>query len=115
MPSPITLTSTIDDVANEPTATQKSTAAAVIDPAGALEAERDRLAVLEAVVVRLADPREQEDAVVGREPERDRKEQHRLGQLERALAAVAEDALEPAVLEDPARGSRTRPRGRARS
>ena len=50
--------------------------------------------------MRLLDPREQEDRVVGGKPECDREEQHRLGQLERALAAVVEEALEPAVLED---------------
>ena len=53
-----------------------------------------------AAVVRLLDAREQEHAVVGREPERDREQQHRLGRLERALAREAEQALEVAVLED---------------
>ena len=58
----------------------------MIDPARPLEPERDRLAVRQARVVRLPDPREQEDAVVGREPEGDREQQHRLRELERALA-----------------------------
>ena len=67
------------------------------------------------VVVRLLDPREQEDAVVGREPEGDREQQHGLRQLERALAPVVEQPLEPAVLEDEARARRRRRRGRAGS
>ena len=44
----------------------------------------------EAALVRLADAGEQEDPVVGREAERDREEEHRLRQLERALAAVVQ-------------------------
>jgi hypothetical protein len=40
--------------------------------------------------VRLLDAREQEHAVVGREPERDREQQHGLAGLERALAREAE-------------------------
>src|SRR5437899_10128109 len=44
------------------------------DAPGSLEAERHRLAVREPRVVRLLDAREQEDAVVGREAERDREQ-----------------------------------------
>ena len=53
------------------------------DPAGALEPDRDRLGVGGAAVARLLDPREQEDAVVGREPEGDREQEERLRRLER--------------------------------
>ena len=88
---PTSLTITIDEVANAPTATQKRSAADCDDPAGPFEPERDRLPVLEPRVVRLLDPREQEDAIVGGEPERDREEERRLGQLERALAAVVQE------------------------
>ena len=70
------------------------------DPAGALEPDRDGLAIVVASVARLLDSRQQEDAVVGREPEDDREQQQRLGRLEPALARVAEQVLEPPVLED---------------
>ena len=67
---------------------------------GPLEPERDRLLVGRAGVVRLLDAREQEHAVVGGEPERDREQQHGLARLQRALAREAEQPLEVAVLED---------------
>ena len=56
------------------------------DPARALEADRDRFGVRRPAVVGLLDPREQEHAVVGRQPEPDREEEDRLGGVERALA-----------------------------
>ena len=70
------------------------------DPAGPLQPDGHRLVVGQPAVARLLDPREQEHAVVGREPERDREQQDRLRGLQRALARVAEQALQPAVLED---------------
>ncbi len=70
------------------------------DPAGPLEPDRDALGVARPGVARLLDPREQEDPVVGGEAERDREQQDRHRLFERALAAVVEQALEAAVLED---------------
>ena len=70
------------------------------DPAGPLEPDRHRLRVRGAVVARLLDPREQEDGVVGREPEGDGEEQDRHRLLDRPGAGVVEEALEAAVLED---------------
>ena len=70
------------------------------DPPGALESDRDSSVVGHAAVVRFLDPRDQEDAVVGGEPEGDREEQDRLGRVERARAPVGEQALQASVLED---------------
>ena len=58
------------------------------DPPGAFEADRDGLVVGDAAVIGLFDPREQEDAVVGGEPEGDREEQDRLCRVERARAPI---------------------------
>ena len=70
------------------------------DSPRALESDRDRLRVGRAAVTRLLDAREEEDAVVGREAERHREQEQGLGGFEAALAVVAEEALEAAVLED---------------
>ena len=70
------------------------------DAAGALQADRDGLVVLRAGVERLLDAREQEDAVVRGQAERDRQQHERLRDLQRALRLVAQQRLEPAVLED---------------
>ncbi len=50
--------------------------------------DRDGLVVGDAAVIGLFDPREQEDAVVGGEPEGDREEQDRLCRVERARAPI---------------------------
>ena len=100
VPKPSSLMKMICEVTKAPIATANSSAAAVTIRPGALEADRDRLAVVVAAVARLLDPRQQEDAVVGREPEGDREQQQRLRRFEPALARVAEQALEAAVLED---------------
>ena len=67
---------------------------------GALQPDRDRLAIAEPRVARLLDAGEQEHAVVRGQPERDREQQHGLAGLQRTLALVGEQPLEPAVLED---------------
>ena len=73
------------------------------DPPRALHPVRNRLAVLEPTVACLLDAGEEEDRVVGREPEGGGAEEDGLGRLE---------AGEPsAPLEDDARGSRTPRRG----
>ena len=100
VPSPTCLMKMISEVANAASATDSRSAAAVTIRPGPLQPERDRLAVRQPGVARLLDPREQEDAVVGRERERHREQQHRLRRLERALRRVVEQPLEPPVLED---------------
>ena len=85
------------------------------DRAGALDADRDRLAVAEPAVARLLDPPEQEDAVVGREREDERGGDEEVGRLDAAVAGVAEQALEAAVLEDEREDAERRRRRSARS
>ena len=114
IPTPSSLTIRSPEVANAPTATQKRSAAPRSRPVRSLEPERDGLAVREPRVVGLLEPGEEEDPVVGREAERDREQQHGLSQLERSLAAVVEEPLEAAVLEDEDEMPNLR-RGRARS
>src|SRR5215207_364840 len=70
------------------------------DPSRPLETGGYSLRALDSRVMRLLDPGEQEDAVVGRETEDDREQQDRHRLLERSLAAVIQQALQPAVLED---------------
>jgi hypothetical protein len=70
------------------------------DPSGSLEPDRDRLRVVVTAVARLLDAREEEHAVVGREPEDDGEEEEELGRFEAALAREAEQALESSLLED---------------
>jgi hypothetical protein len=70
------------------------------DPARAFETDGHGFRVGVAVVVGFLDPGEEEDAIVGGEAEDDREEQEQLGRFEATLAGVAEQALEPSVLED---------------
>ena len=101
VPSPTSLMKMISEVTKAPIAIAEQQRRRGDDPAGALEPDRDRLASRDAPPSRASLIRdEQEHAVVGREPEGDREQQQRLGRLEPALARVAEQALEPAVLED---------------
>ena len=99
VPNPTSLMKIICDVTNAPIAIENSSAAAVtIRPVRSSPIAT--ASAPSAAVARLLDPRQQEDAVVGREPERDREQQQRLRRLEPALARVAEQALEAPVLED---------------
>ena len=88
------------EVANAPTAMQKSSAAAVTMRPVCSSPTATASRFGSPAVPLFLDPRQEKDAVVGREPERDRKEQHGLRQLQRALAAVGEQAFEAPVLED---------------
>ena len=51
-------------------------------------------------VARLLDAGEEEDALVGGEPEDDREEEEQLGRLEAALAREPQQSFEPALLEN---------------
>ena len=70
------------------------------DTPAALQAGGDRNFVGRTGVVGLLDARQQEHAVVGRQPEGNDEEDDHVGLLERARGRVAEQALEAAVLED---------------
>ena len=97
VPTPSSCTNTSRDVANEPIATQKSSAAAVTMRPVRSRPHATAARVRLAAVVRLLDAREQEDRVVGRETEHGRGEQDGLRLLEPLDAgAVLEDEHEHA-------------------
>src|SRR5207245_4980380 len=75
------------------------------DASGALKAQANGGAVVATAVAGLLDAREQEDAVVGGEAEDQRKDEHRLGLLERTRGREVEEALEVTVLKYEHQGS----------
>src|SRR5262249_14458913 len=70
------------------------------DPADGGDAAADRLSLGAALQPCLADAAEQKDAVVGRDREDERGQHERDGEVERALAGIAEQRFEAPVLED---------------
>ena len=100
VPRPSSLMKISFEVTNAPIATANRSAAAVTIRPVRSRPIATASVVGDAAVVRFLDPREQEDAVVGGEPEGDREEQDRLGRVERAGAPVGEQALQAPVLED---------------
>ena len=87
-------------------------AAPVIRRAGGRDSELDRVGVVAGLGVALADPGEEEDLVVHREPEQDGEEEERYPGLDDVDAGEAEEPVEVALLEDeheqPVRGRRPR-------
>ena len=100
VPTPSSLMKTICEVAKAPIATQNSSAAAVTMRPVRSSPSATASRVGRAAVVRLLDAREQEDAVVGGEPEGDREQQDRLGRLEARRCSGSRAGPEVAVLED---------------
>ena len=98
--TPICWMKEIEDVMKAPIATASRIAAAVTTAPVRSTADGDGLAIAEPAVARLLDPAEQEDAVVGREREHERGGDEEVGRLDAAVAGIAEQALEAAVLED---------------
>ena len=100
---------TICEVAKAPIPMQISTAAIVttrpVRSRPSATASRFEAPASRASLIRV----EQEDAVVGRDPEGEREQDQRLGEVERAWAVVAEQALEASVLEDEHEQRRARP------
>ena len=111
VPTPFCLMKMISEVAKAPIATANRSAAAVTIRPGALESDRDRLGVGGAVVAGLLDPREEEDRVVGREPEGDGEEQDRHRLLDRAAARSSRAGLR---IDRPGRSGRGGRRRRSR-
>ena len=93
VPTPTCFMNTICEVANAPMAMQNRSARGRDDPTRPANAYRDGFGVIEPRVAGFFYAREEEDAVVGREPEGDDHDQYRLRRVERALARVAEQAL----------------------
>ena len=113
--TPICWMKEIDEVMNAPIATASRIDGGGDDRAGALDADGDRLAIAAPAVARLLDAPEQEDAVVGREREHERGGDEEVGRLDAAVAGVAEQALEAAVLEDEREDAERASRPSARS
>ena len=86
-PRPSALMSTMSANANDPATTTTISAADGHDPAAALQAAGDGLAVVAGPVPDLLHPRQQEDLVVHRQPEQDAEQDHRLASSRRTRAA----------------------------
>ena len=98
--TPICWMKEIEDVMNAPIATASRIAAAVTTAPVRSTPTATASRSLQPAVARLLDAPEQEHAVVGREREDERGGDEEVGRLDAAVAGVAEQALEAAVLED---------------